>query len=229
MARTGARDSPVREFPSAGRCRSSRGLLYVCLVDATLAWTVVGSAAGVVGVGVTVGATVIQSRSGRTARPEVTAELAHGQLGEDGVLCVGFASGETNVILVPKPGETETDADRKPRKKARRNLESKPVNAIFIRNHGQTPNGLALSDHMRAEQVKLDFPGDVGDAGLAGLAGREVAGFLGLAGAGPVRAVPDEGGGGVDLQQERGEREIGLLRGKKPRRCRSRRPGRAGS
>ena len=90
-------------------------------------------------------------------------------------------------------------------------------------------NGLALSDHVRAEQVKLDFPGDVGDAGLAGLAGGEVAGFPGLAGAGPVRAVPDEGGGGDDLQQECGEREIGLLRGKKPRRCASRRPGRAGS
>jgi hypothetical protein len=54
------------------------------------------------------------------------------------VLCVEFASGQTNVILVPKPGETETDADRKPRKKARPNPESKPVNAIFIRNHGQT-------------------------------------------------------------------------------------------
>jgi len=90
-------------------------------------------------------------------------------------------------------------------------------------------NGLALNDHVRAEQVELDFPGDVSDAGLAGLAGGEVAGFLGLAGAGPVRAVPDEGGGGEDLQQERGEREIGLLRGKKPRRCPSRRPGRAGS
>src|SRR6266481_10092602 len=60
------------------------------------------------------------------------------------------------------------------------------------------PNGLALSDHVRAEQVKLDFPGDVGDAGPAGLAGGEVAGFLGLARAGPVRAVPDEGGGGED-------------------------------
>src|SRR6266536_6129517 len=51
-------------------------------------------------------------------------------------------------------------------------------------------NGLALSDYMRAEQVELDFPGDVGDARLAGLAGGEVTGFLGLAGAGPVRAVP---------------------------------------
>jgi hypothetical protein len=90
-------------------------------------------------------------------------------------------------------------------------------------------NGLALNDHVRAEQVELDFPGDVGDAGLAGLAGGEVAGFLGLAGAGPVRAVADEGGGGEDLQQERGEREIGVLRGKKPRRCLSRRPAHAGS
>ena len=90
-------------------------------------------------------------------------------------------------------------------------------------------NGLALSDHVRAEQVKLDFPGDVGDAGLAGLAGGEVAGFLGLAGAGPVRAVAGEGAGGEDLEQERGQREIGLLRGKKPRRCPSRRPGHAGS
>jgi hypothetical protein len=55
------------------------------------------------------------------------------------VLCVEFASGETNVIMVPKPGETKTNADRKPQKKARRNPESKPVNAIFIRNRGQTP------------------------------------------------------------------------------------------
>ena len=94
---------------------------------------------------------------------------------------------------------------------------------------GGEANGLALSDHVRAEQVKLDFPGDVGDAGLAGLAGGEVAGFLGLAGAGPVRAVADEGGGGEDLQQERGEREIGVLRGGKPRRYLSRRPAHAGS
>ena len=90
-------------------------------------------------------------------------------------------------------------------------------------------NGLALSDHMRAEQVELDFPDDVGDAGLAGLAGREVAGFLGPAGAGPVRAAAGEGARGEDLEQERGEREIGLFRGKKPRRCLSRRPGHAGS
>src|SRR5208282_6780390 len=91
------------------------------------------------------------------------------------------------------------------------------------------PNVLALSDHVRAEQVELDFPDDLDDARLTGLAGREVAGFLGLAGAGPVRAVAGEGARGEDLEQERGECEIGLLRGKKPRRCPSRRPGHAGS
>jgi hypothetical protein len=94
---------------------------------------------------------------------------------------------------------------------------------------GVRPNGLALSDQVWAEQVELESPDDVGDARLAGSAGREVAGFLGLAGAGPVRAVPGEGARGEDLEQERGEREISLLRGKKPRPCPSRRPGRAES
>src|SRR6266581_7555081 len=94
---------------------------------------------------------------------------------------------------------------------------------------GLAVNGLALSDQVWAEQVELESPDDVGDARLAGSAGREVAGFLGLAGAGPVRAVPGEGARGEDLEQERGEREISLLRGKKPRPCPSRRPGRAES
>ena len=94
---------------------------------------------------------------------------------------------------------------------------------------GPVPNGLALSDHVRGEQVELDFPDDVGNARLTGLAGREVAGFPGLARAGAVRPVADEGIRGEDLEQERGECEIGLFRGKKPRRCPSRRPGRAGS
>src|ERR1019366_5726079 len=46
---------------------------------------------------------------------------------------------------------------------------------------------------------------------------------------GLARAVAGEGARGEDLEQERGEREIGLLRGKKPRPYRSRRPGHAGS
>ena len=103
-----------------------------------------------------------------------------------------------------------------------------PWPATFVLLGGPA-NGLALSDHVRAEQVKLDFPGDVGDAGLAGLAGGEVAGLLGFPRAGPVRAVADGEAGHEDLEQERGERVIQLVRGGKPRRCPSRRPGRAGS
>ncbi len=70
---------------------------------------------------------------------------------------------------------------------------------IQLTREARQPNVLALSDHVRAEQVKLDFPDDAGDARLTGLAGREVTGFLGLAGAGPVRAVPGEGARGEDL------------------------------
>src|SRR5271169_4566575 len=88
---------------------------------------------------------------------------------------------------------------------------------------------LLLGDLPGIEQVELDSPGDVGDAGLAGFPGGEVAGLLGLAGAGPVRAVAYEEAGHEDLEQERGKREAGLVRGEKPRRYRSRRPGRAGS
>ena len=77
--------------------------------------------------------------------------------------------------------------------------------------------------------MELDFPHDVGDAGLAWLAGGEVAGLLGFPRAGPVGAVADEEAGHEDLQQERGEGEFWLVRGKKPRRSPLRRPGRAGS
>jgi hypothetical protein len=91
------------------------------------------------------------------------------------------------------------------------------------------PNGLALGDLPGVEQVELDFPRDVGDAGLAWLPGGEVAGLLGFPRAGAVRAVADEESGHEDFQQERGERVIWLVRGEKPRRSRSRRPGRAGS
>jgi hypothetical protein len=91
------------------------------------------------------------------------------------------------------------------------------------------PNGIALGNLPRVERVELDSPHDVGDAGLAGLAGREVSGLLGFPGAGPAGAAADEESGHEDLEQERGERVIQLVRGEKPRRCASRRPGRAGS
>src|SRR5882757_7774793 len=54
---------------------------------------------------------------------------------------------------------------------------------------GHTPMALLLGDMPGLEQVELDAPGDDRDGGLAWFAGGEVAGFLGLAGAGPVRAV----------------------------------------
>ncbi len=79
------------------------------------------------------------------------------------------------------------------------------------------------------QQVEFDAAGDAGHGGLVWFAGGEVAGLLGLAGAGPVRAVADEGAGHEDLQQERCEREIQLVRGGKPRPCRPRLAGRAGS
>ena len=91
------------------------------------------------------------------------------------------------------------------------------------------PMALLLGDLPRAEQVELDSAGDAGGAGLAGLAGGEVAGFLGFPRAGPVGAVAGEEAGHEDLGQERGQGEVGLVRGEKPRSCPSRRPGRAGS
>lgn len=84
---------------------------------------------------------------------------------------------------------------------------------------------LLLGDLPGIEQVELDPPGNSGDAGLAGFSGGEAAGFLGFPRAGPVWAVAGEEAGHEDLQQERGEGEVGLVRGGKPRWCRSRRPG----
>jgi hypothetical protein len=58
--------------------------------------------------------------------------------------------------------------------------------------------------------------------------GGEVVGFLEFRGTVALGAVADGEAGQEDLQQERGEGEILLLRGK-PRRCPSRLSGRAGS
>jgi hypothetical protein len=92
-----------------------------------------------------------------------------------------------------------------------------------------TPMALLLGGLPWVEQVELDSPHDIGDAGLSGLPGGEVAALLGLAGAVAVRAVADVEAGHEDLEQERGEGEVQLVRGGKPRRRPSRRPGRAGS
>jgi MFS family permease len=92
-----------------------------------------------------------------------------------------------------------------------------------------SPMALPLGDLPWIEQVELDSAGDVGDAGLARLAGGEVAGFLGFPRASAVGAAADGEAGDEDLEQECGEGEFLLVRGEKPRRCPSRRPGRAGS
>jgi hypothetical protein len=89
---------------------------------------------------------------------------------------------------------------------------SEPVKAVCDRR--EPPTALLLGDLPGVEQVELDAAGDPGDAGLCGLARREVSGLFGLAGTGPVRAVPDEEAGHEDLQQERRQGEVCLVRGK---------------
>jgi len=77
-------------------------------------------------------------------------------------------------------------------------------------------NGLALGIWQVFEAVEFDSAGDACDAGLAGLACGEVAGFLAFTGAGPAGAAADEEMRVEDLQQERGECQVKLVRGGKP-------------
>jgi hypothetical protein len=65
------------------------------------------------------------------------------------------------------------------------------------------------------EAVNLDASGDADDAGLI-FAGGEVAGLLGGPRAGPVGAVADEEAGIEDLEQEGGQDQVTLVRGKNP-------------
>src|SRR6266568_1578779 len=82
-------------------------------VDATLTWTVVGSAAGVAGVAVAAVAFVMQARSERKHGPKVTSELGIGQLDDqDGVLYVEFVTGKTNVMTLPKPGKARASTKK---------------------------------------------------------------------------------------------------------------------
>ena len=74
---------------------------------------------------------------------------------------------------------------------------------------------LHLAWRSGSEAVDLEASGDADDAGLI-FAGGEVAGLLGGAGAGPVGAVADEESGVEDLEQERGQGQVKILRGKSP-------------
>ena len=107
-------------------------------MDATLVWTVVGSGAGVAGVAVAAVAAIAQARSGRKSASKITAELGAGQLAQDGVLYVDFASGKTDVMTLPKPGKPRTGAKGGSGEKVQYSPEFSPVNAIFVRNKGST-------------------------------------------------------------------------------------------
>jgi hypothetical protein len=64
--------------------------------------------------------------------------------------------------------------------------------------------------------MEFDSPGDVGHAWLVVCAPGEVAGLFRLAGAGSAGAVTDGEMRVEDLQQERGQRQVKLVRGGKP-------------
>ena len=108
-------------------------------MDATLAWTVVGSAAGVAAVVVAAVAFFRQARSERKTDSKITSELGIGQLAQDGVLYVEFMTGKTDVITLPKPGKARASKNGGTAKRDQGGMKVSPVNAIFIRNEGGTP------------------------------------------------------------------------------------------
>ena len=75
---------------------------------------------------------------------------------------------------------------------------------------------LPLGSSQGFEAVELDSAGDACHTGLAGLAGGEIARLLAPAGTGPAGAVTDEKPRVEDLQQERSQGQIKLVRGGKP-------------
>jgi hypothetical protein len=82
-------------------------------------------------------AAVMPSRSTRKPNSKVRAELGVGELDKSGMLCVALASGERNVLALPKP----TDADSHPvasDDEPPDSLDLTPVNVIIVHNHGQT-------------------------------------------------------------------------------------------
>ena len=79
---------------------------------------------------------------------------------------------------------------------------------------GPRLNGLALACS-GSQVVDLEAAGDPDDAGLI-FAGGEVAGLLGGSWAGPVGPVADEEARVEDLEQERGQGQVKILRGESP-------------
>jgi transposase len=84
-----------------------------------------------------------------------------------------------------------------------------------IRAQARRAMSLRLAWRSRSEAVDLEASGDADDAGSI-FAGGEVAGLLGGPWAGPVGAVADEEARVEDLEQERGQGQVKILRGKSP-------------
>jgi len=101
--------------------------------------------------------------------------------------------------------------------RADRKIDTRVTELLSVtrRIAAQTPMSLHLAWGSGSEAVDLETSGDADDAGLI-FAGREVTGLLGGAGAGPVGPVADEESGVEDLEQERGQGQVKILRGKSP-------------
>lgn len=81
--------------------------------------------------------------SWRRAGSKIKTELGVGQVDEEGALTVEFASGKSNIIVLPEPaadvyGPIKRSTKRGKKSTARPSKKFKPVNAIFIHNKGRT-------------------------------------------------------------------------------------------
>lgn len=76
--------------------------------------------------------------SWRRSGPQVTAELGVGQVAEDGVLIVEFASGHRTVITLPPAAVTRGAVSARPVTADDVAPQTTPVNAVFVRNKGRT-------------------------------------------------------------------------------------------
>jgi hypothetical protein len=103
-------------------------------VDAALAWTVVGSCAGIAGVALAVTAAVLPARA---PAPRIRTKLGSGQLDRNGVLYVEFESGESSTIALPEPEGSAIISDGAP-EKPWDSSGFTPVIAVFIYNSGNS-------------------------------------------------------------------------------------------
>jgi hypothetical protein len=94
-------------------------------------------------------------------------------------------------------------------------IADKPVRELKRKIRALTPMALRLAGS-GSEAVDLEASGDADDAGLI-FAGGVVTGLLGGPWAGPAGSVADEEPRVEDLEQERGQGQVKLVRGESPR------------